>query len=289
MHRITASLLLFAACSPTDTPKSAPDVVAAEDLAQDAAETLPPSVDDATALLNARRAASGLDEVTVDPTLSAACEAHVSYMRATGKVIHQQDMGEDAYSAVGAAAGENALIAGGATDPVAALELWFGAIYHRLPMLAPGLKTVGVAFDAGYACLDVYSDSAAVEEHVSIQYPANGAVGVSHTLEDVGPVTPFPPAVAFPTGPTASLTFGQTDVLSDGFVAALVAEADGQLLPAFVRLPNDPEDPYKTLQGNTVTVTSLAPLSPLTSYRVMMKGEVAGNFFERQWVFSTRD
>ncbi len=151
----------------------------------------------------------------------------------------------------------------------------------------PGVTKIGIAYEEGYACLDVYSKWVEQPDHAPVAYPAAGAVDVATALDDPGPINPFPAGMDPPTGPIVTLTFAPSRTVSDTFSASVVVEATGEQLPAFVRLPRDPTDVYAEFQLNTVSVTPRAPLAPESTYRVIMKGEVGDEYYENQWTFST--
>lgn len=115
---------------------------------------------DALALLNFYRTALGMDVVTEDAEQSRTCQLHLDYLQAYAAanelpyhLSHEEDPAFSAYSAEGNQAGIDSVLSYGQSDVQAAIEGWLATLYHRLPLIDPGLRTVGVAFERGYACV----------------------------------------------------------------------------------------------------------------------------------------
>lgn len=116
--------------------------------------------DDGLALLNFYRTNLGLDPVTEDPAQTAGCQAHLDYLQAVAAdeglpyyLDHQEDEASPHYSEVGHQAGIDSVLSYGQNDIAQAIEGWLATLYHRLPLIDPGLRTVGIAFDDRYACV----------------------------------------------------------------------------------------------------------------------------------------
>jgi hypothetical protein len=242
----------------------------------------------ALARWNTARTATGLAPATRDETLTAGCLDHVRYMAAQKQVVHDQDPDDPAHTEAGAAAGLNANIAGGVTDLDDAMQRWLGSLYQRLPLLEPGVTAVGMAFEDGYACVDMFSGWEQVPDHASVRYPAPEQEDVPTTLLDPGPIDPLPTELPRPTGPIITLTLDPARVVAPGFEAVVVSGATGEQLPAFVRLPHDPTDPYAAFHLNTIAIVPLQPLAPDAPWQVVMKGTVDEEYFETSWAFRTK-
>ena len=282
------AVLIAVGCG--DDPLTTDDSVAA-DSASPAPETAraEPRLEEGIALLNAQRNAVGLSSVVLDDALTAGCLDHVRYMVAVGKVLHTEDPDDPNYTEAGAAAGPNANIAGDVADLPSAIEFWTASLYHRLTMLDPGVSKVGVAFESGYACLDVFTAFEAIPDHEPVQYPAHLQMGVPTEYAEHGPVSPLPADLPPPTGPIVSLMFAPERVIGPDFKMRLLEEDTGAQVDTFVRLPHDPADPYADFLLNTVAAIPLSPLEPSRTYRVISQGKVDGEVREKQWVFTTAD
>jgi hypothetical protein len=114
-------------------------------------------------MINDLRAASGLSPVTVDATLSKACEKHVKYLQRVGYGkaknldAHSEDPNRSGYSLEGLAAAQNSYLGWGHKS----LEDFFGfnlmTWYHRIGYVCPDLRSVGLASTGGMTAIDVGS------------------------------------------------------------------------------------------------------------------------------------
>ena len=283
LRSLLLSALMLGCGSGEPEPSASTDAVTvASDTDAGPIDPIGPGID----RLNAARAAAGVEPVEIITALNGGCEKHVAYMAAVGKVVHSEDPAHPAYTAAGAAAGEAANLAQDVAGLDEAVGLWRDAIYFRLPMLNPGVGHVGVAFQDGWVCLDLFSAFAAVEGHAPVPWPAGDAAGVPTTLHDAGALDPRPPGYTPPNGTIVSLLFAPDAIVDTAtFTAAL--STGGAPVEAFTRLPNDPNDPYRVRQGNAVTLIPRHPLGPLTTYDVFMAGKVDGEDFQKLWQFTT--
>jgi hypothetical protein len=146
---------------------------------------------------------------------------------------------------------------------------------------------VGVAFEKGYACIDLFSAFEAASDYPAVAFPHHQQqdVPTSYTPTDV--VHPLPSSLNAPSGPVISLMYPPKRQLGDDFEMRIVVEATGALVDSFTRLPNDPSDPYATYQLNTVVTIPTLPLQPAETYRVLVTGSVDEELIEKQWLFTT--
>lgn len=115
---------------------------------------------DGLAFLNFYRGLLGLDPVALDAEQSRTCQLHLDYLQAYAAdnglpyyLDHPEDPASPHYTAEGNQAGIDSVLSYGQSDIRAAVEGWLETLYHRLPLIDPGLRAVGVAFDHGYACV----------------------------------------------------------------------------------------------------------------------------------------
>jgi uncharacterized protein YkwD len=99
--------------------------------------------------VNRARALAGLGAVRLDADLSRGCAAHAGYVvrnldhpKVQGLGVHQEDAGLPGATPAGAKAGRASVIAVLA-DPLDSADSWLATLYHRIPLLDPGLKRVG--------------------------------------------------------------------------------------------------------------------------------------------------
>lgn len=139
---------------------------------------------DGIARLNFWREALGLGTVEDDAALTAGCQAHIDYMQALAMevgepfvIVDEEDPSKSYYSEEGAAAAETALLGYGYPDAASAVNGWLDLVFHRLPLVHPGLTRVGLAYEARYFCIRVVegTDAAAVAPHPILWPPGDSA------------------------------------------------------------------------------------------------------------------
>jgi hypothetical protein len=195
----------------------------------------------AISVLNAQRAANGIPAgITENQAWSSDCLAHDEYMSENGNVLtHTEEPGNPGYSAGGAFAGENSVLAEGAGW--ADGNPYEHAPIHLAQLLTPELAAVGSADADGFSCTTIYP----------------------------GWTRPSPSALTIYTYPGPGATIYASEVASEqpftpGSLVGLSPHArTGPALLVFVAAPGQPEtdDPAKlssaTVSGPSGTVSAV--------------------------------
>ena len=101
--------------------------------------------------LNLWRAQAGEPRVLrFTSAYNAGCALHDHYMNLLGGLTHPKTPGRPGYTAAGADAGPNSVLAEPEGLPLAT---WVDAVYHRMGVLQPRLRVSGFAATEGYVCL----------------------------------------------------------------------------------------------------------------------------------------
>lgn len=130
---------------------------------------------DGIAHLNWVRHIVGLPPVTEDATASHGCQVHLTYLEmlsaevGSPQLAHEEDLSKPYASREGNSAGINSVLSLGQSNINEAIDGWINTLYHRLPLLHPGLQTVGLAYQNRYACI-LYRDG------------TNGRVAAPHPI-----------------------------------------------------------------------------------------------------------
>jgi uncharacterized protein YkwD len=141
-------------------------------------------VADGLALLNFYRTLLGLDPVVEDPEQTRTCQLHLDYLQAYAEdnglpyhLAHEEEPGARGYSEEGNQAGIDSVLSYGQSDVRAAIDGWLQTLYHRLPLIDPGLRAVGVAYENGYACVQYRPGTvgSATSDHPVLWPIADGA------------------------------------------------------------------------------------------------------------------
>jgi uncharacterized protein YkwD len=167
-------------------------------------------------------------------------------------------------------------------DPVASVEDWIAAPYHRIFALKPYYNYMGYAMDRNAeAAVDVldfgFSDGPALPPE-PIAYPADGHTGVPTTWGGGEDPDPLPPGAPRPVGYAFSLqgvggTFHVTWIeMRDGNNQVVAVYPNPDLCPDF----------------KCYIMIPVSPLQPLMTYTVHAIGSVSGVPFDQYWHFTTR-
>jgi hypothetical protein len=111
----------------------------------------------------AERQAEDMAALLVWPELSAGARAHAVYLTKNPEQMaawpdaHEEWPDREGYSVAGSAAGLRSVIAPDSRTPEQAITSWMGTFYHRLPLLAQGLRGIGWGHEKGVAVLDALS------------------------------------------------------------------------------------------------------------------------------------
>ncbi len=239
--------------------------------------------------VNEYRAAAGLAPVRADPALSKGCMEHAQYMlqnRGTAAMVgleaHTQRPELPGATPAGAACGKAADLFPGVSDLGTAIDGWMAGIYHRRPMLDPGLETIGV----GYAALPDGSLMAALMFGKSkqsrawpVRYPASDQTGVQL---DYANEVPNPIPNQGTGGYAITLQFPPFDEVT-GVRASLL---DGKTKVPFHL--SDPEHPATSFgQYGVISVIPKSTLAPERRYTVSIDATWKGVKKTWTWSFTT--
>lgn len=253
----------------------------------------------ALAAVNQVRAAAGVAPVALDARLNAAAALQAEYLvRNPGQVeadAHRQAPGTPGFVAE-SAGGRARYFAydGGVAEVINftrraedAVAGWMDTLYHRIPLIHPGMTEMGYAVAAGgaravnVALLGPFDASDQV-----VRWPAPGAAGVPPLWE--GLETPDPlaryPGVRGPVGYPITLTFGRRPA-SLRLADARLTGPEGVVQVLLYDPVRDPE------LEDTVAVIPARPLRPGARYVVTLSGQV--NYgpgpepFQYTWSFQT--
>lgn len=185
------------------------------------------SAEDGLALLAEFRSLAGLSPPQVDDAMSAGCAAHLDYLvwesttggKGTCFLSHTEDDHDNPYYAPEhEAAGKDSVIAcavgsDGRQTLAQAVDVWMNSLYHRLPLLHPGLTKIGYASKDGYNCINYRSgtdETVVVTPLTPVLWPPDGLADVPRSF--VGHEVPCPTKVADPMASTG------VDCAASGFI-----------------------------------------------------------------------
>jgi len=250
--------------------------------------------------LNLWRAQAGEPRVVrFSAAYNTGCALHDHYMNLLGRLAHPETPGRPGYTAAGADAGPNSVLAEPEGLPQAT---WVDAVYHRMGVLQPRLRVSGFAATEGYVCLrtggPAVDDSVAArtEKLTLYPWPPDGAtdepVTFGHAIgETPSPLIDAPGASSLGlllsvdvNGPWADYRAPQSQVSSASLVAA-----DGAAVPIAISDSSAPNGGY--LSGGFALLPRTA-LTPGTRYTAHAVGRVTAYGipypFDLTWHFTTK-
>lgn len=248
--------------------------------------------------VNASRAAAGLKPVVLDGKLSAGCLKHARYLvindghpSLLGLNAHKEDLKLPGASPEGNAAGQASNIAIGDYEPIDAVDSWLATLYHRVPVLAPNLRSIGFACvrgrRQGWATVMNVQSGREKSRAQAVFYPApdqrdvpvsfpNGGEEPNPIPEDPDGRAGFPITSTFPINEPIKNAYGK------------LTDEKGEDVPCWFSSPEKPANKaHAKTQGNTICLIPKNPLAPKSTYYVEFKGSVVGKAWEKKWTFTT--
>jgi uncharacterized protein YkwD len=268
--------------------------------------------------VNAFRKLAGLPPVTVDPNLSQGCVSHANYLllhqgELSGKGLnpHEESSGSAGFTEAGRRAARSAVISMSRGFvrtgwPASAVDLWMATFFHRIPILNPALKRIGIGYTAEggtgfrHVVMDVHQGVAWSPRQRGqpidpVLFPADQQEGVPLLFAFGTPEVPnpiphggdrahsgYPVTVTFPGRSALGNATAVLHLASPG----KRADSSASEIPVWLSTPQQPAlDSVR--QGNTICLIPKAPLMPGTTYRVTVQATVGGRSWEKTWSFAT--
>jgi hypothetical protein len=241
------------------------------------------------AALNSQRTANGIPgRVKENPSWSQKCARHIAYMGSTGTLAHSEDPANPAYSAAGNWAGENSVLAEGASWPNG--NPFANAPIHLIQLMSPELHRVGIEASSGFVCVTTWPGygAPAQKSPTVFSVPGNGARGVPYaqTANEL-PLVPGD-VVGLPRGTRTGFNMmvyaeGVRDPWHLRITAATLTGPHGPVALRTVDRTNPTVGPF--LPSGSGFIIPLAPLEPGTSYTASVS--FGGGEARRTWHFTT--
>jgi hypothetical protein len=231
---------------------------------------------------NQWRLMNGLPAVTIDQQLSDACNKHCEYMEKNGELTHEQEADKPGYTKEGAEAGKRSCL--GEEGPVESVHLFYATFYHRLPLILPSTKAIGVGSSAKYAAVDGLTRRDKREWIYPVIVPGpNTFFHPTHFAHEA----PNPlPEGAPPAGFPITLTF-LSGKITDAKVELRLKDAKGDVLTVFLSSPEHPANEKRPDNRMSICAIPRAPLAPMTTHWVKATYKLDGKECEHVWKFNT--
>jgi uncharacterized protein YkwD len=252
-------------------------------------------------LINSLRKAVGVPLLAFDESLNKAAQAHANYQEHDKRMGHTEEKGKPGYSGTWPgdrarafgypSSGVGETVAPTSPSPSGATQVLIDAPYHRIILLMPSFRDVGVGVSNGYTVINPASKNYFYnpDDNIIVYYPYNGQVNVPTSwlaYETPNPLQYYGKEgarVGYPISISTSsgnkLTFKQaqiTDSAGRNVDYYLVDSAKSGYDYGFLLIPKEP------LQPNT-TYTVTASFSESSSF----DNSALGTDKTNTWSFTT--
>jgi hypothetical protein len=233
--------------------------------------------------INETRKLAGLDSVVLSKTLSDGCYKHAQYLvinkdnaLTSGMNAHKEFPKLKGYSKEGESAGAKAVIH--YVKPSVAIEGFVKTLYHRIPLLQPELREVGIGYfeKDGYIvtlveCISGMTGKLTTEV---VLFPNENQMNVPLIM---GPEIPDPVGVEGEHGYPVTIYFANWQEVKN--VTFKLTGSDGKVVECFVSSPEKPATDFS--QWNTICAIAKKPLLPETKFTVSISCTVNGSPFKK--------
>jgi uncharacterized protein YkwD len=269
--------------------------------------------------LNRYRATLGLGAVTLDAPSSAGCEGHLEYLieeaetrGQKGYLEHTETNHDNShYSAANEQAGKDSDLAWGQSGGPGgtkgqslgqAVDLWINGVYHRRPLLEPGLVKVGAASLEGYNCFNYNAtgNTTPMKLDHPVLWPAAGMTDVPRSFGGNEGPCPTNPSDPLAGGSCAAAGFiisatyynwgtNRASALSSVASVTLTNSATQATVPLLTWYADgvSGHDPAHGYVRDEIALVPQAALSANTTYRVDVDAVVSGSPAPLSWSFTT--
>ena len=240
-------------------------------------------------LLNKARKDAGLDTVTISASLSRDCYNHAKYLvfnrndsATQGLSGHKEYASLKGYSKEGEKAGRRSVIAFEKTDR--AINEFLASFYHRIPLLQPNLKEIGIAFyeenDYVVSLIDCASGTAGQKSIEVVFYPG---VNQRNIRLNMANELPNPAGLPGQFGFPVTIYFTKAQVIKN--VKFKLTDKYNRIIDCYISTPENPATFFT--QWNTVCAIPKKPLAPDSKYFVSLTCLVNNVEFNKIYSFVT--
>jgi hypothetical protein len=250
--------------------------------------------------LNRMRRKSGLPMVTLSERLSDGAQKHCEYLvrnnahpSTSGLGAHNEMPSLPGYTPEGERAGHQSDI--GQRPPVRSMAGMFGVFYHRIPLLHPDLREVGIGWKAlegegtadakGWCSID-YSgrlpEADAKAPRVTC-FPAPGQKRIPREFCSKEMPDPIPSGEDQSCGTPVTITWHDQVTVEDGKMEVTLG---GTAVKGYLSSPSSPAR-SDFPNENSICFMSEEPMLANKTYKVKVTATVGGEAFEKTWEFTT--
>lgn len=239
--------------------------------------------------VNRIRHTAGLDSVSLSKELSIGCTLHAKYLainkgnpKVRGLNAHKEFSTLKGATPEGKKAGEKSVIH--YVLPKPAVIGWEATFYHRIPLLQPKLKEIGIGYYAPsnsfpITLVECISGNTGTDTTSIVYYPAKGQSKVPTVM---GPEIPHPMGRQGDYGYPITIYFTNFQEIKS---VEFKLELNGKTINCSVSNPQQKATDFS--QWNTICAIPFKPLKPNSTYKVTFKCTIDGKKHEEQYYFNT--
>lgn len=239
--------------------------------------------------LNAYRKNAGLEPVTLDGLLTKGCKAHAQYLAKhytdpiTQKLgANDEDPKLPSYTAEGHQAGRWSAIH--FEGPIESVDTWMARVFHRLALLNPDLKRVGIG-EATFQNIEIFvmDVNRGQGNDQVLLFPGDQQKNIPLTCSEESP-DPIPQSKNKRVGYPVCVRFPDGWPVKD--VTATLKDSSAEDVPVWLLTPEKPAASADD-QRNTVGLIAKQPLKPNARYTVTVSAKVGEEMWTKTWSFTT--
>ena len=245
------------------------------------------------ALITDLRMMAGLIPLSVTNSASIACREHCEYLHLNhgidghlGLGSHDQDSEKRGHTIRGAGAGRGSSIAFRQTRFHSALLAWYQSIWHRVSLVDPTIREVGVSLEHGVAMLYAARRSGSVPQ--LYHHPPHQATNVPRSFSRLGELPDPAPGTGRSGGAGCGfplMVWMRGELRGRKLSSASLEDARGRIVEGYISCPESPANPAWSSNSGCAVFLPTRSLRPNTLYRVSFQFE--GRDEPVEWEFTT--
>lgn len=240
--------------------------------------------------VNRIRTSAGLDSISLSENLSKSCSLHAKYLainkgnpKTQGLNAHKEFKSLKGYTPEGLEAGKNSVI--NYVMPKESVAGWEATFYHRIPLLQPKLKKIGIGYftpkdSYPISLIECISGTTGTDTTSIVYYPAKNQQNVPTLM---GAEIPHPMGNQGEYGFPITVYFCDWQEIKN---VKFTLSQSGSIIDCKISTPNTPATEFP--QWNTICAIPKNRLKANTVYKVSFSCKINGIPHQEEYLFKTK-
>lgn len=240
--------------------------------------------------VNRIRETAGLDSVKLSKSLSQGCHLHAKYLainkgnpKIQGLNAHKEFKSLKGATSKGEIAGKNSVI--NYIMPKQSVAGWESTFYHRIPLLQPKLKEIGIGYfipqdSYPISLIECINGATGSDTTSIVYYPAKKQINVPTSM---GAEIPHPMGNQGEYGYPITIYFANWQQIKN---VKFTLKSKESAVPCKVSTPNTPATSFP--QWNSICAIPTNPLLENTVYTVIFSCTINGIQHKEEYKFKTK-